>query len=54
MKIIDFSKQLNCYFLILNVREIMTPNINALNKAILNSNAARFVEEPKKFFDEAS
>src|SRR3990167_2345883 len=49
MKIIDLAKQLDCCLLIPSSMVVLKPKIDALNKAILNSSTARFIDDPEKF-----
>lgn len=51
LAVINLAKILDCYFLIPNTKEILIPNIDLLNKSILNSNASKFLKDPEKFID---
>ncbi|EKD71906.1 MAG: hypothetical protein ACD_46C00070G0002 [uncultured bacterium] len=52
IKVIDCSKKLSCDIFIPDTKEIIKPDIDALSKVISKSSAARFVENPEKFFNE--
>lgn len=53
MKIVDLARQLGCYFLFPDLKKIEEPDITALNEAILNSSAKKFVNDPEKFLNES-
>jgi hypothetical protein len=49
LKIIDLANRLSCHLFFPQLKEIEFADINTLNKAILKSNAFRFVENPREF-----
>lgn len=52
LQIVDLAKRLNCELFFPHSRQIVDPDITLLNKAILNSNAEKFVNDPERFLDE--
>ncbi|MDF2690921.1 MAG: hypothetical protein K0S29_776 [Gammaproteobacteria bacterium] len=49
LKLIEVAIKLDCYLFLPEFKSIIAPEITALNEAIAHSNAARFVNDPKKF-----
>ncbi len=51
-KVVDLAKRLNCQLFFPDERKIVNADIDNLNRAIANSNAAKFVDDPKKILSE--
>ena len=43
---------MNCKLFIPRIKKIINPDLPSLNEAIINSSAARFVHDPRKFLDD--
>ena len=52
LDIIKLAKHLKCMLFLPTERKIIKPDISALNDAISNSSAAKFVNDPEKYFDD--
>lgn len=49
--IVSFSEKFPCVFFIPETKEIINPDLAALNLAISKSNAQKFVKNPRSIFD---